>query len=142
MEIVTNAVLTAILLEASSLCKSTNAPLPLPLERSNVVAFRTYATWNQADSDLHCYLAYKGGYEFRFAHGFIDDFNTRESASNLQNPTELAKLAGEVRYNERQCLGKVREVFQSLGGRETKLFHLKILALLCGALVTRILVTL
>jgi hypothetical protein len=115
LEIATNAVLTAILIQASQFSKHLDIPLQTPLERSNVVVFRTFATWSQAESDLSCYLAYRGGYEFRFSHGHMHGFNTRDSYNRLQNPDELDTMVGEVRYTEAECLAKVRQAFTNLG---------------------------
>jgi hypothetical protein len=115
MEIATNAVLAAMLMQASVFVRSLDLPMETPLQQSNVVVFRAGARWNQAESDVNCYLAYRGGYEFRFAHGYIDSFNTRDSYSDLQNPSDLPKLAGEAQFTEAECLAKVKKVFRNLG---------------------------
>jgi hypothetical protein len=115
MEIATNAVLVAVLLNASQFVKSIDLPLPTPLERSNVVAFRIGIAWSQAESDLGCYLAYKGGYEFTLSHGGVDGFHTRDSFTDVQHPSELKSLVGEVRFSEAECFTKAKEVFQNLG---------------------------
>ena len=115
MEIATNAVLAAVLIQASDFSRCLDLPLETPLQASNVVTFRVGMSWNQADSDLNGYLAYKGGFEFRFAHGVIDSFNTRNSYIRLQRPGDSALLRGDVRYDEAACWGKAREVFRNLG---------------------------
>jgi hypothetical protein len=123
MEIATNAVFAAMLIQASQFARDIELPLQTPLERSNVVVFRTYVSWSQADSDLHAYLAYKGGYEFRFAHGCIDGFNTRDSYTDLQRPAELVLLSGEVKHTQDACFAKVRKAFSNLGYSNVSLLN-------------------
>jgi len=104
-----------MLIQATDFVKHIGLPLQTPLEHSNVVVFRVRASWSQAASDLTCYLAYKGGYEFVFSHGHIDSFNTRDSYHTLQNPDDLDKMVGPVRYSEAECLAKVRQALTNLG---------------------------
>lgn len=114
MEIATNAVLLAMLMQASDVVKKLDLPLTVPLEAANVRVFRVTAYPAPEDSStLSCYLAYEGGFKFRHSHGCIDSFSTPESY--LEDPGGRAsRLFGEVRFSEAECLAKAKEAILKL----------------------------
>jgi hypothetical protein len=79
MEIATNAVFAALLLQASSFVNDVGVPLQTPLEASKVAEFNIGTSSGRDGPEIGCYLAYAGGYEFRHSHGCIYSFNTRDA---------------------------------------------------------------
>lgn len=114
MEIATNAILLAVLMQASDLVKKLEVPLDTPLEVTNVQVFRVAVYPAPEDSTaLGCYVEYSG-YEFWHSHGRISGFCT--PASYLRDPGGRAsRLFGEVRFSEAECLAKAKEAIAKLG---------------------------
>lgn len=115
MEIATNAVLLAVLMQASDVVKKLELPLTTPLEATNVQVFRLSAYPAPEDScNLSSYIVYAGGYEFWHDHGCINSFSTPDSY--LRDPGGRAsRLSGEVRFSEAECLAKAKEAIWRLG---------------------------
>jgi len=114
MEIATNAVLLAVLMQASDLAKKLEIPLETPLEVTNVQVFRIAVYPAPEDSTaLGCYLNYLG-HEFWHSHGRIGGFCT--PASYLRDPGGRAsRLFGEVHFSEAECLAKAKDAIAKLG---------------------------
>src|SRR6185437_385598 len=115
MDIATNAVLTAMLLHVSGAVKPLDLPLETPLEPSKVRYFRVFPEYAGSDVRLRAALRYEGGYWFRYGWGIIDSFETTNAYTTLQDPRELDRLVGEVRYTEAQCLAKFKDTLRALG---------------------------
>jgi hypothetical protein len=114
MDIATNAVLLAVLMQVSDVVKKLELPLATPLEATNVQVFRVAVYPGPEDSTtLSCYLDYSG-HEFWHSHGRIGGFCT--PASYLRDPGGRAsRLFGEVHFSEAECLAKARGVIAKLG---------------------------
>jgi len=115
MELATNAILAAVLVQASAFVTDLDIPLETPLVESKVKAFNSYTNWSRNGPELACYLGYAGGYEFRHLHGCIMSFDTLDAYTRMQNPKDLVKLLGEFRYTQEECLAKAKDAFRRLG---------------------------
>ena len=76
MDIATNAVLAAVLLDISAAVKPLGLSLGTPLESSKVKCFRVFPEYAGSDVWLRSALRYEGGYWFRYGWGIIDGFET------------------------------------------------------------------
>jgi hypothetical protein len=115
MEIATNAVLAAFLIQISGFVKTLDLPIQTPLNSSNVAAFRVGTTWENSAPVLNMYLAYRPAYEFRHTHGIIHDFNTADAYCVQQDPDDLRKLLGEAKHTKSECVERARVVIKRLG---------------------------
>jgi len=115
MEIVTNAVLAAMLLEVTAAVKPLDLPFETPLDPSRVTRFHVWPEFRRSETRLHGVLFYQGGYRFTFGYGIIDSFNTPKTYTRIQDPSEMDRFAGRVRYTEAQCLAKFKETMRALG---------------------------
>src|SRR5213082_837380 len=118
MDIATNAVLAAALLDISTTVKPLGVPLETPLQSSNVMYFHTGPDSVGSDS-LAWVVIYKeagrGVYRFNHDWGILAVMQTPDAMTGLQDPLELDRLVGEVRYSEAQCLAKFKETLRALG---------------------------
>lgn len=115
MDIATNAVLTALLLQVSSFVKQVEVPVPVPLDVTNATSFRLWTTRSRDGTpELECYIAFDG-FEFRHNHGAILSFNSPSSYMRLQEPSALPHMLGEPHFTEQKCLQKARDVVRRLG---------------------------
>ena len=118
MDIATNAVLAAALLDISTTVKPLGVPLETPLQSSNVMYFHTGPDSIGSDS-LAWVVIYKeagrGVYRFNHDWGILAVMQTPDAMTGLQDPLELDRLVGEVRYTEAQCLAKFKETLRALG---------------------------
>lgn len=114
MDIATNAILAAVLLEISSAVKPLGLPLETPLESSKVVYFHSGPESVGSDT-LASVVIYKGGYRFWHAWGILSGLQSPDATIGLQDPRELDRLVGDVRYTEAQCLAKFKETLRALG---------------------------
>ena len=87
MEIATNAVLTAVLLDVSTAVRPLGLPLETPLEAAKVNHFRVWPEYGATDVWLRSALRYEGGYSFRYGWGIIDSFETPNAYTTLQDPS-------------------------------------------------------
>lgn len=123
MELATNAILAAVLLDLSSSVENLGLPLNTPLEQSKVLQFRVGPIWGWPDPHLSCYLVYTGGFEFWHEYGCLRGFSTADAYTRMQNPDEIPRLFGEVRYSEKECLGKARNAIRSLQFTNAAVLH-------------------
>jgi len=80
MEIATNAVLLAMLMQASEVVEKLGLPLQSPLQTTNVRTFRVSALPGPEETTkLSCYLFYRGGYQFWHDNGRISSFSTPQA---------------------------------------------------------------
>jgi len=115
MDIATNAVLAAMLLEVGAAVKPLELPLETPLDPAKVDYFLVQPEFDRSETWLSAVLVYAGGYRFTYGRGFIDTFNTPNTYSRLQDPRGMDRFAGHVRYTEAQCLAKFRDTLRALG---------------------------
>jgi hypothetical protein len=115
MEIATNAVLAAILLEVGAAVKPLDLPFETPLVPSKVTRFHVRPVIRRSGTGLSGVLFYQGGYRFTFGHGIIEGFNTPKTYTRIQDPSEMDRFAGRVRYTEAECLAKFKETMRALG---------------------------
>jgi hypothetical protein len=115
MDIATNAVLAAMLLEVGAAVKPLGLPLETPLDPSKVVQFVVLPQFNRFETWLEPLLVYEGGYGFTYGRGFINTFYSPHTYGRLQDPRGMDRFAGKVRYTEAQCLAKFKETLRALG---------------------------
>jgi hypothetical protein len=115
MEIATNAVIAALLVQSSAFVKDIGAPIQTPMVQSNIEIFRWARGWNRDGEELTCYFRYRGGYEFRHEKGRIQSFDTPDAYTELQDIHDLERLSGEAHHTQDECLARAREVIHKLG---------------------------
>jgi hypothetical protein len=116
MEIATNAVLLAVLVDISAAVKNLGLPLATPLVESNVVHFRVFPSLlSLTETGVSSHLVYRGGYEFWHDGGCVSGFGTPDAYTLLQRQGEGRRLLGTVRHSEEECLQKARLAIRQLG---------------------------
>ncbi|MCL4179247.1 MAG: hypothetical protein KJ072_16080 [Verrucomicrobia bacterium] len=114
MDIATNAVFAAILLDIAAAVNPLELPLGVPLDPAKVRYFHVGP--DSAGSDrLSSVLFYEGGYKFWHAWGIMHGFETTNAYTTLQDPRQIYRLVGKVYYSEAECLAKFKSTMGALG---------------------------
>lgn len=105
-----------MLLEVEAAVKPLDLPLRTPLELGKVVHFSVIPVSAGAGDEALCsHLVYEGGYEFWHEWGILRGFLSPTAYSGLQDPRDMKRLVGKVRYTEAECLAKFKDVMRGLG---------------------------
>lgn len=107
----TNAVLLAILPQVSDFAKKAELPIVTPITAEHIRQFRPLIIGDEIGG----VLIFTNDVRIRYLRGHVESFQTPRSYFNLQNPSDIPKFYGELKWDTNEALRFARSRLRTLG---------------------------